>query len=506
VAGGDSLRRSGLLFFVSFVSLVLLAFLSGDAVATWAAQLSAPAANAGARAPSQNQTAPSAPQIIAAKSQISGQFTHTAKRGESVGSLVHIYLPQTTYMTAAELTSAIREANGTRGNTIRPGQEVVIPGFETAPILEKPIAVGWDFEVRAVYLTGAMASSERGLRIINRWRQMGGNSVVFDIKDSDGVVNIPFQHPLNPPGRRPVIRNLPKLARYLHSLGMHSIARVAIFRDERLVKNFPDLAVHSARTGQPWREKGKLVWTDPSRPEVQQYNIALAAAAAKSGVDEVQFDYVRFPAEGDQKDARFLFLTERPQWKRSDVITHFLSKAYAQMHSQGVLLSLDVFGVMAWQRPIDLSHIGQDIPSMALYCDVLSPMIYPSHFFGMDGYAHPGDAPEHFIGESMERFRKITTGSGVLLRPWLQAFAWRTHTYSADYIVRQVKVARDKGGVGFLFWNARNDYGKPMVAMQTMESTPGRYFRGDEVGSAARAAAEKPATPVLRPANATQPQ
>ena len=144
---------------------------------------------------------------------------------------------------------------------------------------------------------------------------------------------------------------------------------------------------------------------------------------------------------------------------------------------------------------------------MALHCDVLSPMIYPSHFFGMDGYAHPGDAPEHFIGESMERFRKITNGSGVLLRPWLQAFAWRTHTYSADYIVRQVKVARDKGGVGFLFWNARNDYGKPMVAMQTMESTPGRYFRGDEVGSAARtAAAEKAATPVLRPANATQPQ
>ena len=63
----------------------------------------------------------------------------------------------------------------------------------------------------------------------------------------------------------------------------------------------------------------------------------------------------------------------------------------------GVLVSLDVFGVMAWQRPVDLEHTGQDIPAMARFCDVLSPMVYPSHFFGMDGYARPGDAPEHFI-------------------------------------------------------------------------------------------------------------
>ena len=78
-------------------------------------------------------------------------------------------------------------------------------------------------------------------------------------------------------------------------------------------------------------------------------------------------------------------------------------KAYAELHPTGVLLSLDVFGVMAWQRQVDLSHTGQDIVGMAKYCDVLSPMIYPSHFFGMDGIP-PGDAPEHFISESMERF------------------------------------------------------------------------------------------------------
>src|SRR5207244_12290441 len=106
---------------------------------------------------------------------------------------------------------------------------------------------------------------------------------------------------------------------------------------------------------------------------------------------------------------------------RSDVITNFLKHAYGELQPEGVLLSLDVFGVMDWQRPVVLAHTGQDIPGMAKYCDVLSPMIYPSHFFGMDGYARPGDAPEHFIGESMDRFQLITKDTGVVLRPWLQA-------------------------------------------------------------------------------------
>ena len=56
-----------------------------------------------------------------------------------------------------------------------------------------------DFETRAVYLTGLMAGSDHGLRIIRRWRELGGNAVVFDVKDSDGSINIPFDNPLAGP-------------------------------------------------------------------------------------------------------------------------------------------------------------------------------------------------------------------------------------------------------------------------------------------------------------------
>jgi len=465
---------------------------------------------------------------------------YTVPAAQPLAVVVRKFWPQTRFMTKSDLETALRQSNTlAKSGYLKAGQQVLIPGYEPQ-IAEKAIPVPADFEVRAVYLTGTMAGSASGLRIVQHWRQLGGNSIVFDVKDSDGSVNIPFEHKLAP-HRSPAIPNLPKYVRWAHGLGLHVIARIALFRDENIAQHHSELAVRSRRTGQAWQENGKLVWTDPSNTEVQDYNIALAKTAAQSGVDEIQFDYVRFPAEGDQADAQFAFQKcgagvppansprsgEACSQTRADVIESFLHRAYDQLHPMGVLVSLDVFGVMAWQRPVDLSHTGQDIVRMVRWCDVLSPMIYPSHFFGMDGIAHPGDAPEHFIAESMARFAKITgnrvaqppsavpgspskpsVGSGgqsprsgeavsahdsspkhektVVLRPWLQAFAWRTKTYSPEYIRIQVAASKANSGIGFLFWNARNDYSKPMAAMPEMRSQ--KLFRGDELPGAAKSA------------------
>ena len=477
-----------------------------------------------------------------------GSELYTAKRGEAIPTIARHYLGRTSYLTSSQLAAAIRSVNhkSDASNILKANEAIIIPGILFAPVSEKTVPVPKDFEVRAVYLTGVMAASDKGLNIVRHWREVGGNAVVFDIKDSDGSVAIPFEHPLL--GEHKVyIHDVPKLVHFLHQQNMHAIARIAIFRDERLVTQHPELAVQSRKNHTAWLENGKLVWTDPSNPKVQDYNIALAKHVAQLGVDEVQFDYVRFPAEGDQKDAAFVFqnglpeppiseaapavspdstclvpvprrhhkkgaVSPAPQMQkgpcpvvakpaprgpqRSDVIAGFLKKAYSELHPTGVLLSLDVFGVMAWQRSVDLSHTGQDIVQMARYCDVLSPMIYPSHFFGMDKIAHPGDEPAHFIGESMDRFELITKGSGVVIRPWLQAFHWRTKTYSPEYIKIQVETARSKGGIGFLFWNAANDYSKPFVAMPEMKAAnfkPGskdnpKYFRGDELPTTIQAA------------------
>ena len=497
-----------------------------------------------------------------------GTEIYTAKRGEAIPTVARRYLGRTSYLTSSELADAIRAVNhkSDSSNILKANENIIIPGILSAPTTEKTIPVPKDFEVRAVYLTGVMAGSDHGIRIIKHWREVGGNAVVFDIKDSDGSVSIPFEHPLV--GKHNVyIHDVPKFVHFLHQQNMHAIARIAIFRDEALVVAHPELAVQSRKNHTAWRENGKLVWTDPSNPKVQDYDIALAKHVALLGVDEIQFDYVRFPAEGDQKDAMFVFQKDQPTEasdavksdsasksdviltaeqseaggtvrqpeapqqpagpqqaakaagkasrkhlaakkpeaprgpQRSDVIAGFLKKAYGELHPTGVLLSLDVFGVMAWQRQVDLSHTGQDIVQMAQHCDILSPMIYPSHFFGMDNIARPGDEPAHFIGESMDRFMLITKGSGVVIRPWLQAFHWRTKTYSPEYIKIQVETARTKGGLGFLFWNAANDYSKPFTAMPEMKAANfkegtkenPKYFRGDELSTGTVQAALAPA-------------
>lgn len=391
-------------------------------------------------------------------------IAHLVKRNESVEGIVSHYLPDSIFMRRSELEMAVRQVNGLSSARLKPGDQIWIPGIPLHPLLDKPNPTPKDFVARGIYLTAYSAGSAYGLDLIRSWKEAGGNSVVFDIKDFDGAVHIPFSHAYAPGGNI-TIRNLAKFIHYLHSLQMHPIVRITVFRDEHLAQSCPQLAVHSRATGKPWQENGKLVWTDPSNPDVQQYNLDLAQVAASAGADEVQFDYVRFPAEGDQEDARFAYQKDHPDWPRSRVITDFVARAHQMLHSQGVLFSIDVFGVMAWAKPVDLVRTGQNIADLARHVDVMSPMIYPSHFFGFDGYKVPGDAPEHFISESMQRFEEATTGSGVLLRPWLQAFGWHTKTYSAGYILTQVRVARDEGGVGFLFWNARNDYSKPFEAM-----------------------------------------
>src|SRR5207302_6669443 len=237
-----------------------------------------------------------------------------AKRGEAIPTIARRYLGRSSYLTSSELAAAIRATNhkSDASNILKANENIIIPGILAAPVTEKTVPVAKDFEVRAIYLTGIMAASDHGLRIIRHWREVGGNAVVFDIKDSDGSVTIPFEHPLL--GKHQVyIHDLPKFVHFVHSQNMHAIARIAIFRDERLVVEHPELAVQSKKTKQPWRENGKLVWTDPSQPKVQEFDIALAKYVAQLGADEIQFDYVRFPAEGDQKDASFFYQTQHPE-------------------------------------------------------------------------------------------------------------------------------------------------------------------------------------------------
>lgn len=248
--------------------------------------------------------------------------------------------------------------------------------------------------------------------------------------------------------------------------GIYLIARISVFRDHLLYDMDRSSRIKSKSTGGDWNPGSKEKWCDPTSSKVQDYNIALAAEIAGAGVDEIQFDYIRFPTLGDQGDADFAYSTGRRE--RIDLITEFLKKAHSAVADRGAFLSIDIFGVTAWGKDVDTKKLGQQIDLLAANCDVISPMLYPSHFSdNFDGYAKPGDHPYYFIREGCKKVMEIT-GKKALVRPWLQAFAWRTSGFNASYIVEQVRASNDSGAYGYLFWNASNKYGEVFQAMEMM--------------------------------------
>lgn len=196
---------------------------------------------------------------------------------------------------------------------------------------------------------------------------------------------------------------------------------------------------------------------DPSHPEVRAYVIALADELASAGADEVQFDYIRFPAQGDTRQARFTF--DPKKTPKHTHITSFLAEAAAAVHKHGAIASVDVYGIMAWAREVDEAITGQRLEDMALQADVLCPMVYPSHFGpGFAGVANPADQPYLFVKEGVGRLKRKVEGSGVTLRPWLQAMPWKVSRFTPQYVADQIRASDEQGGTGWMLWNAQNLY------------------------------------------------
>ncbi|GAI73744.1 unnamed protein product, partial [marine sediment metagenome] len=144
---------------------------------------------------------------------------------------------------------------------------------------------------------------------------------------------------------------------------------------------------------------------------------------------------------------------------KHQIITNYLAKARKALSPYEVLLSIDVFGVMAWGRPEDIQMTGQKIEDLAGHCDVISPMIYPSHFYGpFDGLTKPGDHPFYCVSEACRRFSALLEEREVTLRPWVQAFPFGTSRFSDEYILEQLRALGQSEVRGWLLWSAGNAY------------------------------------------------
>ena len=204
-----------------------------------------------------------------------------------------------------------------------------------------------------------------------------------------------------------------------------------------------------------WEDREKLSWVDPFNPEVWDYNISIAKKAAVLGFDEIQFDYIRFPAKSD-----LMFSQENSGENRVAAINGFLQRARQQLANQPVMISANIFGYICWKHKDQ--KIGQRLIDLAQYVDYLSPMLYPSGFpYGIPGFKNPVEHPYEIISHSLQRASELSGLSAVRFRPWLQAFrdyAFDRRHFTAAAIQTQINASDATGSHGWMLWNAASHF------------------------------------------------
>jgi len=309
----------------------------------------------------------------------------------------------------------------------------------------------WHLSPRAVYLSlSAMGNPELREAVARLPGATRVNSLVLDVKDDMGDLALPTPGDgvARGPDRSREFKNL--LDRFRREK-LYTIARIAVFKDERLARARPELALR-AEDGSVVLDNDGKAWTDPRHRAIWDYNIAFAVEAARRGFDEIQFDFVRFPS-----------VTAAPQLSadtRRAAIRGFLAQARAALVPYNVFVAADVFGYASWD-PGD-NNIGQKLEDIAAEVDYVCLMLYPSSFKrGLPTARQPLNRADRIVSLSLRKAQRRTGLPAVRFRPWLQAFPdynFDRRIFGQREIGAQVRAAERFGSGGWMLWNLHSLY------------------------------------------------
>lgn len=340
--------------------------------------------------------------------------------------------------------------------------------------------------VKGIYVTAWNAADPEKLgELLSLIDRTELNAVVVDVKTDSGQITFATDEATarQAGAVQPYIPDPQAFTADLKARGVYSIARVVGFKDPIMAAYHPDWAVLNAE-GTPWQDYNGVSWLNPYNRNAWDYLLRVATAAAEAGFDEIQFDYVRFPTDGDLSAARYPGEDDRlPE----QVIADFLAYVRAELAPLGVPLSADVFGLVTSVG--DDMGIGQQLEAIAGAADLVSPMLYPSHYErGNLGLSNPNAMPYQTIYRSLEdageRIELAGLASKTTVRPWLQDFSWG-YPYGPDEVRAQTLATCEAGYSGWLLWNPANEY--TAAALMAEELFP-YAFSACEVGDPAAVA------------------
>ena len=335
-----------------------------------------------------------------------------------------------------------------------------IRDIENQPQLANPPEI-----IKAVYATGWSAGSTKKqdylIDLINKTEL---NAVVVDVKDFSGYISYRIDNDeIESTGAldEPRIARPNAMIKKFHDNGIYVIARISVFQDPILAVARPEWALKNGTSTELWRDNKGLAWMDAASKPVWDYNILIAQDVFRRGFDEVNFDYIRFPSDGDLDAIRYPFWDETTPLHL--VIRDFFK--YLRENLERDIISVDLFGLTTVDKG-DLG-IGQTIEDAFLYFDYVAPMVYPSHYAPWTfGYQKPALEPYGVVGKSLEGAlyrlmdfgsqEVVLSGSGTStvtstilateklskFRPWLQDFDLGAE-YTAERVRDQILALND---------------------------------------------------------------
>ena len=306
---------------------------------------------------------------------------------------------------------------------------------------------------RAMYISYSFTQKDNYPKLIGLLRELKLNAVVINLKDDYGSIRVPVSDQLirQVPGSVNPYVNLLETIRRLKNDGVYVIGRQVCFKDGKVYSYQNGRYAVKNLAGFPFR-KGPEKWVDAYSEFVWDYNIAAARELEKAGVDEIQFDYIRFPdVRGENDNRRFDFRREHQTMR--EALASFLKKARTAVR---IPLSIDLFGYNAiyqWGE-----WIGQDISELSRYVDVVSGMFYPSHYTGGYAAGYGKRRIYYTIYLSCKRSRELS--GGVHHRPYIQAFYYKDNSdgYCVDYIGWELDGIKDSRMKDYIFWNDLSEY------------------------------------------------
>ena len=311
-------------------------------------------------------------------------------------------------------------------------------------------------QAKGLYLTAYSAGSKKKMdEIIKLIGKTELNAVVIDIKDYSGKVlygsKVKLANDLKLVDNR--IGNVRELIAKLHRREIYVIARQTVFQDPILAGKKPEWAIR-AKGGGIWRDYKGLSWVDPTRREVWAYNMQIAKEAIELGFDEINFDYVRFPSDGNMSAVVYT----NGNKKRWEIMGEFYKFVGETLSDLPAYISLDLFGLTMEATSTNDMQIGQRIAGAVDHVDYISPMMYPSHYpSGHLKLANPAAQPALVIDNGMKKGARFFVGKRAKVRPWLQAFNMGA-VYGAEKIRAQINAVEKYDNAGWLLWNAANRY------------------------------------------------